>query len=189
MQAAEVLVFSAEDYLAWEELQEDKYEYYQAEVFAMGGARREHAVVAGNVFAVLKQHLRGTPCQTYISDMKLRIEQVDAYFFPDVMVSCSTQDQQAEQFLTSPILIVEVLSAATEAFDRGDKFAAYRQLPSLKEYLLVDIKARRVECYRRTADNDWLLHVAGAEENCAIASLELELVLTDIFEDIAVSQQ
>ncbi len=189
MQAAEVLVFSAEDYLAWEELQEDKYEYYQAEVFAMGGARREHVVVAGNVFAVLKQHLRGTPCQAYISDMKLRIEPVDAYFFPDVMVSCSAQDQQAEQFLTSPILIVEVLSASTEAFDRGDKFAAYRQLPSLKEYLLVDIKARRVESYRRTADNDWLLHVAEGDSCCDMVSLELAIELADVFEDIAVSQQ
>jgi Uma2 family endonuclease len=142
MQAAEVLILSAEDYLAWEELQEDKYEYYQAEVFAMGSARREHVITSLNIASLLKRHLRGTPCQTYISDMKLRIEQVDAYFFPDVMVSCSAQDQQAEQFLTSPILIVEVLSDSTEAFDRGEKFAAYRQLPSLKEYLLVDINSR-----------------------------------------------
>ena len=189
MQTAEISVFSGADYLAWEELQEDKYEYYQGDVFAMGGARREHVVVAGNFFATLKQHLRGTPCQAYISDMKLRIESVDAYFFPDVMVSCSTQDQQAEQFLTSPTLIVEVLSDSTEAFDRGAKFAAYRQLPSLKEYILVDIKAQRVESYRRTEAEDWLLHISEGNVTCDIVSLEFAIELVDIFEGIAVHQQ
>jgi len=146
---------TADDYLAWEEQQEEKHEFVLGETFAMGGARREHVIVAGNAFASLKQHLRGTPYRAYISDMKLQVKQMGAYYYPDVMVSCAKNDQRAEQFLTQPSLIIEVLSDSTEAYDRGDKFAVYRLITSLKEYVLIDIKSRRVECFRRTADNDW----------------------------------
>jgi len=184
MQAAEKIVFDSQEYLAWEELQEQKHEFIKGEVFAMGGARREHVVVAGNVFSVLKQHLRGSPCQAYISDMKLRVEQEDAYYYPDIMVSCDKEDHKAEQYLSSPLLIVEVLSDSTEAYDRGAKFAAYRQLVSLKEYVLIDMTARRVECFRRAENNDWLLHVTDSEENCDFVSLELTVAMDDVFEDI-----
>ena len=181
---AEKLLFSAEDFLHWESLQAEKHEFIQGEVFAMGGARREHVVVAGNVFALLKQHLRGTPCQPYIADMKLRIEMLDAFFYPDVMVSCHENDRQAEQYLSHPTVIIEVLSDSTEAYDRGAKFAAYRLLPSLKEYMLVDIKAQRLEIFRRTDNDDWLLHVCEASENGFLTSLEVNLNLEDVFEGI-----
>lgn len=181
---AEKLLFSAEDFLRWESLQAEKHEFIQGEVFAMGGARREHVVVAGNVFALLKQHLRGTPCQPYIADMKLRIEMLDAFFYPDVMVSCHENDRQAEQYLSHPTVIIEVLSDSTEAYDRGAKFAAYRLLPSLKEYMLVDIKAQRLEIFRRTDNDDWLLHVCEASENGFLTSLEVNLNLEDVFEGI-----
>jgi len=184
MQLAEDLVFNEQDYLAWEEQQQEKHEYINAEVFAMGGARREHVVVAGNMFAILKQHLRNTPCQAYIADMKLRVEQANGFFYPDVMVSCNREDQRADQYLSHPVLVVEVLSDSTEAFDRGKKFAAYRLLPSLKEYVLIDIKARRVECFRRTADDEWLLHISDSEETCHFVSLDTTIALADIFEDI-----
>jgi len=184
MQTADAVFFTAEDYLAWEELQEEKHEYVNAEVFAMGGARREHVVVAGNIFAALKQHLRGTPCQVYISDMKLSVEQVDAFYYPDVMVSCDKGDQQAEQFLSAPLLIIEVLSDSTEAYDRGAKFAAYRQLPSLKEYVLINIKAKQLECFQRTSHDDWLLHVCDTQAFCELVSVEASIALADIFEGL-----
>ncbi len=183
-QPAETLIFDSEAFLEWEELQEDKYEFIQGEVFAMGGARREHVVVAGNMFATLKHNLKGKPCQTYISDMKLRVEQVDAFFYPDVMVSCDKEDHKAEQFLSNPSLIIEVLSDSTEAFDRGKKFAAYRQIKSLKEYVLIDIKAKRIDCFRRTAENDWLLHVSEEQDTCDFICLDISIALADIFEDI-----
>ena len=110
MQTAEVLVFDSQDYLAWEDLQEEKHEFINGEVFAMGGARREHVVVSGNVFAALKQHLRGTPCQAYIADMKLRVEQQNAFYYPDVMVSCDKNDQKADQFLSNPSLFNSKIS-------------------------------------------------------------------------------
>ncbi|OQK18657.1 hypothetical protein AU255_02625 [Methyloprofundus sedimenti] len=189
MQTAESLFFTVDSYLAWEELQEEKHEYVNGEVFAMGGARGEHVLVSLNMASALKQHLRRTPCQTYMSDMKLRVAQMDAFFYPDVMVSCAKEDHQAEQFLSSPGLIVEVLSDSTEAYDRGAKFSAYRHLSSLKEYVLVDIKMRSVECFRRTAESEWLMHVYTDEQVCEFLSLGVSIEMAVIFEDIVDSQQ
>ena len=184
MQAAEQLRFSAKDYLAWEETQAGKHEFVAGEVFAMVGARQDHVVVSLNIASALKQRLRGTPCRAYVSDLKLKIEAVDAFFYPDVMVSCHPRDLDNQQFISNPSLIVEVLSDSTADYDRGGKFVAYRKLESLKEYLIVDIDARRVECFRRTADNDWLLHDYVGEVDCQLSSLGVSLSLAEIFEDI-----
>ncbi len=181
---AEQWRFSAEDFLSWEAQQPDKHEFMQGEVFAMVGARREHVVVSLNIAAILKQHLRGTPCQPYIADMKLRVEAVDAFFYPDVMVSCHEQDQRAELYLSHPLLIVEVLSDSTEGYDRGTKFAAYRTLSCLKEYVLVDIPAQRLEIFCRTPDNDWLLHVCEACETAVLSSVDCRLNLEEVFEGV-----
>ena len=177
--------FDGEAYLVWEESQAEKHEYLHGEVFAMVGARREHVVVSGNLYAALKQRLRGGPCQAYISDLKLRVESVNAFFYPDVMVSCDAQDHAASQFITHPSLIVEVLSESTAAFDRGDKFAAYRTLPSLQDYVLVDIPSRRVETFRRAPDGDWLFHASVAEErDCPFPSLGVSIPFEEIFENV-----
>jgi Uma2 family endonuclease len=184
MQTAERLHFSAEEFLAWEETQVEKHEFVAGEVFAMTGARREHVVVSLNIASALKQRLRGSTCKAYIADLKLRVEAADAFFYPDVMVSCHPEDNKAKQFISQPTLIVEVLSDSTADYDRGGKFVAYRKLESLQEYLIVDIDARRVECFRRTADNDWLLHDYLGEVDCQLHSLSLSLPLAEIFEDI-----
>lgn len=183
-QPAEQVVFDADTYLAWEEAQPEKHEYIAGEVFAMAGARREHVVVSLNLALAFKQRLRGGPCQAYIGDMKLRVEQTDAFYYPDVMVSCSAKDHAAEQFLSNPALIVEVLSESTVAFDRGNKFAAYRSLASLKEYVIVDIAPRRVECYRRTPENDWLMHEYLADDDCEFTSLGVTVPMAEIFENV-----
>jgi Uma2 family endonuclease len=177
--------FDPQAYLAWEDQQAEKHEYLRGEVFAMVGARREHVVVAGNLYAALKQRLRGGPCQAYVSDLKLRVEAADAYFYPDVMVSCDPRDHAASQFVAHPTLIVEVLSESTAAFDRGDKFAAYRTLPSLQEYVLVDIQARRVETFRRTADQDWLFHAyLSGGGDCLFPALGVSVPFDEIFENV-----
>lgn len=187
MQTAEQLRFNATDFLAWEESQVEKHEFVAGEVFAMTGARREHVVVSLNIASALKQRLRGSSCQAYIADLKLRVEAADAFFYPDVMVSCHQEDNKAKQFISQPTLIVEVLSDSTADYDRGGKFVAYRKLESLQEYLIVDIDARRVECFRRTPDNDWLLHDYLGEVDCQLHSLSLSLPLAEIFEDIDVA--
>jgi Uma2 family endonuclease len=179
------IAFSADDYLAWEECQEAKHEYLAGEVFAMVGARREHVVVTLNLASALKQRLRGGPCQAYVSDLKLRVEAADAFFYPDVMVSCDQRDHDASLFIAHPTLIVEVLSDSTAAYDRGDKFAAYRTLPSLLEYILVDIRARRLETFRRASDGDWLFHEYGPDsETCPFASLAVSVPVDEIFENV-----
>ncbi|PPD31096.1 MAG: hypothetical protein CTY19_14840 [Methylomonas sp.] len=187
MQTAEQIRFSAEDYLSWEDTQTEKHEFIAGEVFAMTGVRQDHVVVSGNIFAALKQRLRSTPCRPYISDLKLRVDAADAFFYPDAMVSCHAEDLKNQQFIQHPSLIVEVLSDSTAAFDRGGKFAAYRKLDSLKEYLIVDIDDRRVECFRRMTDNNWLLHDYIDDEDCELTSLNISLPMTDIFEDIEAS--
>lgn len=184
MQTALQQHFSAEDFLAWEETQVEKHEFVAGEVFAMTGARQDHVVVSGNIFAGLKHRLRGTPCRAYVMDMKLRIETTDAFFYPDVMVSCHPGDLKNQRFIEKPSLVIEVLSDSIANYDRGGKFVAYRQLESLKEYLIVDIDARRVECFRRTADNDWLLHDYVGETECELHSLDIRIPMSEIFEDI-----
>jgi len=184
MQTAEHLRFSAEDYLAWEETQAEKHEFVAGEVFAMTGARQDHVIVSLNFASALKQRLRGTPCRAYMADMKLRVEAVDAFFYPAVMVSCHPGDLGNQQYISNPTLIVEVLSDSTADYDRGGKFVAYRQIEALQEYLIVDIEARRVECFRRTADNDWLLHDYVGDVDCQLHCLDIRIAMSEIFEDI-----
>ena len=183
-----VIPFNFDDYIAWESEQLEKHEFVRGEVFAMAGARRVHVTVSLNLASAFKSHLRGTPCQTYMADMKLRVEAVDTGFYPDVMVTCDSRDHTADLYLSHAIMVVEVLSESTAAYDRGDKFADYRKLPSLREYVIVDIESRRVECFRLNAENHWVLYDFSGEETCEFASIGLSLPLTDVFEEVEVMQ-
>lgn len=177
--------FGAEDYLAWEANQPVKHEYLAGEVFAMAGGSDAHVTVSLNLASALRSHLRGTPCRTYIADMKLRVAAADAYFYPDVFVTCSAADAQQPLAKAEPVLVAEVLSPSTEAFDRGGKFAAYRSLPSLQEYLLIDPDRRSVEVYRRDASGHWVLYPYSGDEVLELGSVHLSLPLAQVFEDVA----
>ncbi|WP_079416703.1 Uma2 family endonuclease [Thiomonas intermedia] len=176
--------FSAEDYLAWEVTQTEKHEFVGGEAFAMAGASDAHVTVAGNLFVALRAHLRGTPCRTYIADMKLHMAAADAYFYPDVFVTCSTADALRPQDKAEPVLVAEVLSPTTAAYDRGAKFAAYRSLPSLQEYVLIDPESPGVEVYRRDASNHWVLYPYGPQDAAEFASVGLTLPVAQVFEDV-----
>jgi Uma2 family endonuclease len=183
--------FGRADYFAWEAQQAGKNEFLAGEVFARVGARQEHVLVAGALAARLREHLRGTRCRVYSSDMKLEVVEADAVFYPDVMVSCDEADRQRPVALQAPLLIVEVLSDSTAAYDRGAKFAAYRRLASLQEYLLVDIEARRLELFRREPVG-WVLHEPTEPADAAVtppllhlSSVALDLSLDDAFADLA----
>lgn len=177
------VAFSFREYLAWESEQPQKHEFVRGETFAMAGARRSHVTVCLNLASAFKSHLRGTPCRAYMAGMKLRLEEADASFYPDVMVTCDQSDHAADLYLSHPMLVVEVLSENTAAYDRGDKFADYRKSTSLREYAVVDINARRVECYRRNAENRWVLH-DFSEGECHFASIDLSMPLAVVFEDV-----
>ena len=175
-----------QDYFAWEAEQPMKHDYVAGEVFAQAGARQDHVVVALNIATSLRQKLRGTPCRAYISDMQLEVAQADAVFYPDVMVSCHPEDLAAERVLHHPRVIVEVLSDSTVAYDRGGKFAAYRMLESLQEYVLIDPERRSLEIFRRLPSNDWLLATGDSARALVLAALEMEIGFDEVFEDVAV---
>ncbi|HOW46730.1 MAG TPA: Uma2 family endonuclease [Rubrivivax sp.] len=178
------LRMSAQDFLAWDETQTVRHEFVAGEVFAMAGAGEAHVTAAGNVYLLLRQHLAGTPCRTFITDMKLRVDAADAVFYPDVMVTCSAADAADPLVKREPVLLVEVLSPATAAYDRGDKFAAYRKLPSLREYLLVDTDSRRCDLYRKGGDGLWVLHPFEPGQAVTLASVELELGAAALWDEV-----
>jgi Uma2 family endonuclease len=174
------------EYLSGELLSEIRHEYVAGQVFAMVGATRAHNVIAGNIFSVLHGRLRGKPCQVFMSDMKVRSDPADAYYYPDVVVSCEQSPAQST-FLREPLLIVEVLSAGTETIDRREKRLAYQALPSLQEYLLVAQERPQVEVFRRETEGVWLLETYGADESVLFRSIELELQMGLIYEGVSQS--
>ncbi|MDZ7589162.1 MAG: Uma2 family endonuclease [Rubrivivax sp.] len=182
--AAVQLTMTADEFLAWDSTQTIKHEFVRGEVFAMAGAHEAHVTAMGNVYNALRQHLKGSPCRTFLTDMKLRVEAADAFYYPDVMVTCSAADAADPLIKREPVLVVEVLSPSTAAYDRGEKFAAYRLLPSLQEYLLVDPAARRCDLYRRGADGLWVLHPGAPEQGVHFASVGLELEGARLWDEV-----
>jgi Uma2 family endonuclease len=174
---------SAEEFLAWDAHERVKHEFVRGEVFAMAGAEERHLNAAGNVYIALRTHLRGTPCRTFMADMKLRVEAADCFYYPDVLVTCSETDTDP-LVKREAVLVVEVLSPSTAAFDRGDKFADYRLLPSLREYLLLDPDKRRGDLYRKGEDGLWVLHPFGTDEVVRLESVGLELGAAVLWEEV-----
>jgi Uma2 family endonuclease len=181
---AQKTTFTAENYLAWEDAQLDRHEYLDGEVFAMAGAEDRHVTVSMNIAFALRQHLTGSPCRTYMSDMRLQVTAANSYFYPDVLVTCSALDAASPLVKTEPKLIIEVLSPSTVAYDRGLKFGHYRSLPSLLEYALVDLDTRTTDCYRLGADGFWVLHPFARGEAVSLASVALTLTADQLFADV-----
>lgn len=176
-----------EEYLAGEPLADFKSEYVDGEIEAMAGASDQHVTITGNSFALLKAHLRGSGCRIYASDMKVRVEADNAYYYPDVLVSCDEKDQQPEQDYAKrqPKLIIEVLSPSTADKDRGSKFASYRKLSSLEEYLLIDQADYYMELFRRQNGDEWVLMTrSGAEAVIELHSIGFSGSLADFYEDV-----
>ncbi len=176
---------TTEEYLQLEITSDTKHEYFDGEIFAMAGATDAHVTIAGNIFALLLAHLRGSGCRVYISDMKVRIESKNRFFYPDVMVTCETKDRENITFKKFPRLIIEVLSDSTEAFDRGDKFADYQSLPSLQEYVLINTKKARIDCFRRTDDGLWLLQFYELDKiNFELTSIEFSAKIEEVYQEV-----
>jgi Uma2 family endonuclease len=173
------------EFLAWDAAQTIRHEFVRGEVFLMACGEDRNATVAGNLYIALRQHLRGTPCRVYGSDVKLRIEAADCCFYPDLMVTCSAADLADRLIKREPVLVVEVLSPSTAAFDRGDKFFAYRQLPSLAEVLLVDVDSRRCDLFRKGAEDGlWVLHPTGPDEALRLDSVHLIVPPESLWADV-----
>lgn len=175
---------TSDEYLQLETTSLVKHEYLDGEVYGMAGASDTHVTIAGNLFALLRSHVRGSGCRVYISDMKARIEARNRFYYPDVMVTCDPRDQATSSYKRFPRLIIEVLSESTEAFDRGDKFADYQHLETLQEYVLINTRHQRVECFRRNDAGYWVLqYYTPATQTFHLESIDFTETLAALYED------
>jgi Uma2 family endonuclease len=175
---------SLADFLTWENQQVERNEFYRGEVFAMVGARRTHGRVVANLARHLGNHLAGSPCQVFQESMKVQIAD-EAILYPDLFVTCHPADLRTDMIFRSPLLVIEVLSPSTQAYDRSQKFALYRRITSLQEYVLIDPETRRVEGFRRGTDGLWVLHDMSEGSDMTLASIEALVSLTDLFAGVA----
>ncbi len=170
------------EYLKAEDSSQIRHEYLNGQVFAMTGGSREHSLITGNIHNRLKNHLRGSGCQVFASDMKVRVETDNVFYYPDV-VTCNSQDIE-KLFLTKPCLIVEVLSPSTENIDRREKLLTYKKIEALQEYILVSQDELKVELYRKDKDNNWIKYILCRNDAVILDSVNLQLAMTEIYEDV-----
>lgn len=184
--------YTAEEYLALERAAEYKSEFYAGEIFAMAGASEQHNLIVANLVRELGLQLKKRPCKTYPSDMRLKVASTGLYTYPDVMVVSGKAllDDEEQDTLLNPTLIIEVLSSSTESADRGSKSGHYRKLESLQEYLLVSQTKPHVEHYSRHADHRWLLSEAeGLQSEIRLSSVECVLPLSEIYDKVEFALQ
>ncbi len=169
-QAQRIAYISEEDYLVSEELSPVKREYVDGQVFAMAGATDSHNIITTNTLFHLHSHVRGSACRAYVNNMKARIQAINTYYYPDVMVSCGPRKPQ-DVFTETPVLIVEVISRRTETTDRREKLTNYRKIPTLREYVLIDQRKRSVEVYRLNDDGQWMQEIIRSKGELELTSL------------------
>ena len=177
-----------DDWLAAERTAaQGRSEYVDGEIFAMAGGSEAHNLIAGNVVGELRNRFKGRPCYVYTSDMKVRIESGNLGAYPDAMAVCGERVfwDERKDVIANPALIVEVLSDSTEAYDRGDKFAHYRTIPSLRAYLLLSQHRISAELYLRQSNGDWLLSTYDdMQDRVPLLVLDAELPLAEIYDKV-----
>lgn len=175
---------SVDEYLSGEQSSDIRHEYDNGYVVAMVGASRTHNLVTLSLASAIRQKLKGTPCRTYASDMKVRIKssENDLFYYPDVMVSCD-QSPSSEFYEEKPTLIIEVLSPSTETRDKLEKLAAYTRIPTLKEYFTV--AQDRVEVCRYTIEHGEVAMMQYQDGDVVeFSSIELLLPIKEVYEDV-----
>lgn len=186
MDVVEHRYLTPEQYLALEAQSPLKNEYVAGEIFAMTGTTQRHNVICLNFVTALREHLRGRPCQVFMADIKLRVAKANAYYYPDVMVVCHSGVESARAGETvvvdEPLLVIEVLSPATEGTDRREKLNAYRQLPALQDYVLVSQDRQQVEIYRRQGDIGWLYISCVPGDEVEFAAVGLTVPIASLYE-------
>ena len=177
---------TAEEYLAIERKAEFRSEYFAGEMFAMSGASREHNLIVSNLNREVGEQLKDRPCEIYPSDMRVRIPS-GLYTYPDVVVVCGSPkfDDDHVDTLLNPLVLIEVLSESTADYDRGTKFKHYRQITSLREYVLVDQEATQIEHFALGGDGKWsLTEIAGLDQVLKLNSIECQIPLFEIYRKV-----
>lgn len=183
---AEKRVWTPEEYLAWERAQPEKHAFYQGEIFAMSGATREHNLLVSNLVTGLNVALRDRPCETYPSDMRVKVPATGLYTYPDVSVVCGEPRFEDDTFdtLLNPLVLVEVLSESTERYDRGEKFEQYRTIASLHDYVLLRQDRILVEHFAKQPGGAWLLRELRAGGSLELASLGCALAVDELYRKV-----
>jgi Uma2 family endonuclease len=174
------------EYLELERKSELRSEYIAGRMYAMTGASRRHGLIAGNFFRELSSQLRTKACEAYMNDLRVKVSPTGMYTYPDIVAVCGEVLLEDDHFdtLLNPTVIVEVLSESTEAYDRGEKFAHYRRLDTLREYVLVAQDKIRVEHFRREGE-EWILsEVSGPDATLHLGSIECDIALSAIYEKV-----
>lgn len=191
MSSAEKLALrmAPDEYAVWERQQTERHEYYAGEVFSQAGGTRRHSLIGTNTARLIGNILKGQDCVVHGSDMRIHIEVTGYQAYPDVSVVCPPVQGDSDEVISNPVLVVEVLSPTTADFDRGGKFGHYRQIPSLKEYLVLWQDEARAEQHTRTAEGLWLLReVVGIDQSLQLVSLGQPLAMRDVYDKVQFPQ-
>ena len=178
---------SETEYLTSERKSIEKHEFYKGEVYAMSGASLSHNIVFSNVFGILSDKLRGKVCKPFGSDLRIHIPQNSLYTYPDISIVCGKIETTDSKFdtITNPSVIIEILSASTRDYDKGSKFTLYRDIASLKEYLLIDSERISIEKFIRKSDGSWqFTEHKVLEQTFQIDTIETVILLKDVYEGI-----
>lgn len=168
---------SEQDYLEAERVSDVKHEYFDGEIFAMADGSKAHQLLTGNIFGEIRNHLKGSPCLTFSSDMKVRLDEGNKYFYPDVVITCEKEND--EYFIHSPRLIIEVLSNSTRKFDKDLKRKSYQTIPSLEEYVLIEQDHVEIEISRKS--DDWRSHYYFLSDDVTFESIGLTLPVLEMY--------
>lgn len=174
------------EYLDLERKAGIRSEYIAGRIFAMSGASRRHNLIVGNLHGLLWPQIRGRECEAYISDMRVKVSPTGMYTYPDIVAICGEplfEDAYIDTLL-NPMVIAEVLSESTEAYDRGEKFAHYRRLDTLREYVLIAQDKVRIEHYWREGEQWILSEISDPDSTLHLASIDCHLVLAAIYEKV-----
>ena len=187
--AAAHTFLTPEEYLAFERKATTKHEYLNGQIVAMSGASFAHNFLTMNVANQLYNQLIEGECQVAASDMRVKVTEIDSYFYPDVVVVCGEPRAEDDTFdtLLNPVVIVEVLSPSTEVYDKGEKFEHYQQIASLKDYILISQDEVHVEHYCRQ-ESEWLqTEFRELADVLSLLSIDCELRLQDIYRRVEIA--
>jgi Uma2 family endonuclease len=171
---------TVEEYLEGENFSDIKHEYIDGQVYAMVGATSAHNIISGNIFGEIRSHLKGKPCQPFMSDMK--VKQDSKFFYPDVLVDCSEEMNNKSLFSEKPSLIIEVLSDSTRKFDETTKLHAYKNIESVQEYVLVEQDFMKIRVHRRS--DNWHSQDYFSGEEVRFESIDFTLPVEEIYDSI-----
>ena len=183
---------SEEEYLLFERASQTKHEYYNGRIYAMTGAKEAHNLIAGNTLAALHRQLRAKPCRVYPSDMRVKVAKTGLNTYPDVVVVCGKPhfSDKVLDTLLNPVVIIEILSASTERYDRGMKFQNYRTIDTLRDYILIAQDQYHIEHFSRQDSGRWVLQEATeSTAGVYILSIDCELSIQDVYEKVEIEHE